>query len=127
MTNRTIRLDVGTLLCDTDFRLRPDTNRWSHRDGRPFTKAEQALAFSATGEEFGLAADQINREVAYHREYEEAVETLPKLLLPYLAQLPEGATVSDVLPLMSDQDRTAYDRLRDILAPDGYLFASVDE
>jgi hypothetical protein len=127
LTHRNIRLDVVTLLCDADFRRRPDTNRWSHRDGQPFTKAEQALAFSATREEFMIAAGQINREVDYHREYEEAVEALPKLLLPYLAQVPDGSTVSDVLPLMSDEDRAEYLRLREALAPDGYLFASTDE
>ncbi|WP_333766487.1 hypothetical protein [Streptomyces sp. IBSBF 2435] len=122
-----IRLDVVTLLCDADFRRLPDTNRWSHLDGRPFTKAEQTLAFSATREEFEIAADQINREFDYRREYEEAVEALPQLLLPYFAQLPDSSTVSDVLPLMSDQDRAEYNRLRDILAPDGYLNAPTDE
>lgn len=122
-----IRLDVVTLLCDADFRRRPDTNRWSHLDGRPFTKAEQALAFSATREEFTIAADQIKREGDYRREYQEAVEALPKLLLPYFGQLPTGATVSDVVPLLSDEDRAEYLRLREALAPDGYLFASTDE
>ncbi|MBD0740429.1 hypothetical protein [Streptomyces sp. CBMA29] len=74
-----------------------------------------------------IAADQIEREGAYHREYEEAVEALPKLLLPYFAQLPDGSIVSHALPLMSDQDRTAYNRLRDILGPDSYLYAPTDE
>jgi hypothetical protein len=127
LTQSNIRLDVVTLLCDADFPRRSDTGRWLHRDGRPFTKAEQSLAFSATREEFEMAAAQIKRESDYLREYEEAVEALPKLLLPYFDQLPHGATVTDVIPLMNAEDRTEYERLRDILAPDGWLYAPTDE
>jgi hypothetical protein len=49
------------------------------------------------------------------------------LLLPYLGQLRTGATVSDVVPLLSDEDRAEYLRLREALAPGGYLLASTDE
>jgi hypothetical protein len=50
-------------------------------------KAEQTLVFSATE----IAADQIKREGDHQREYWEAVEALPKLLLPDFAQLPAGS------------------------------------
>ncbi|WP_258177258.1 hypothetical protein [Streptomyces solincola] len=42
------RPDIVALLCDADFKRRRDTNTWTHRDGRPFSKEEQALAFTAT-------------------------------------------------------------------------------
>lgn len=127
LTPSNIRLDVVTLLCDADFRRRPDAGRRSHRDGRAFTKAEQSLAFSATRKEFEVAAAQIKREGDYLSEYEDAVEALPKLLLPYLAQLGNDGTVADVLPLLSAEDRAEFERLRDILAPDGWLYAPTDE
>lgn len=127
LTLSNIRLDVVTLLCDADFRRRPDTGRWSHLDGRPFTKAEQTLAFSATREEFEIAAAQIKREGDYQREYEDAVEALPKLLMPYLAQLGHDGPVADVLPLMTAEDRAEFERLRDILAPDGWLYTPTNE
>ncbi|MYS19890.1 hypothetical protein GA0115240_114423 [Streptomyces sp. DvalAA-14] len=126
MTLSNIRLDVVTLLCDTDFKRRPDTNRWSHLDGRPFTQAEQTLALSSTREEFEIAAAQIQREGDYRREYQEAVHAFLKLLLPYFAQVPDGSTVSDVIPRMTDEERTAFERLCDIVAPDGYLYAPGD-
>jgi hypothetical protein len=49
------------------------------------------------------------------------------LLLTYFGQLRTGATVSDVVPLLSDEDRAEYLRLREALSPDGYVLASTDE
>jgi hypothetical protein len=127
LTLSNIRLDVVTLLCDTDFNRKPDTNRWSHLDGHPFTKAEQDLAFSCTREEFEMVAAQVQRDGSYRREYQGAVKALLKLLLPYLAVLPHASTVSDVIPLMSDEERSVYQMLSDIVAPDGNLYAPTDE
>jgi hypothetical protein len=98
-----------------------------HRDGRPFTRAEQDPAFSATRREYETATDQINWEADYHRAYQEAVEALTRLLLPHFTQLPEVATVSGIVPLISDDDRAEYPRFRDTAAPDGCLYAPTDE
>lgn len=123
MAQPAIRLDVITLICDTNFKYRTDTNTWSHRDGRPFTKAEQETAHSCTRDEFEIAVAQIKREIAYRRERAELPDALIALLSPYFAQLPTGSTVSDTVPLMTDVDRAEYERLRGLVAPDGYLLA----
>ncbi|MFG2629703.1 hypothetical protein [Streptomyces sp. NPDC048473] len=127
MSQPAIRLDVITLICDSNFKYRTETNTWSHREGRPFTKEEQKTALSCTRYEFEIAAAQIKREIAYRRERAELPDTLYALLSPYFAQLPTGSTVSDVEPLMTDEDRTEYERLRDLVAPDGYLLVSDED
>ncbi|WP_260860009.1 hypothetical protein [Streptomyces cupreus] len=53
------RPEIVDLLCDADFKYRSDTNTWSHRDGRPFSKEEQALAFTATRVEFEEVREQL--------------------------------------------------------------------
>lgn len=48
MTTSALRFDIIALLCDADFRCRSDTNTWTHRDSRPFSREEQAHVFEAT-------------------------------------------------------------------------------
>ncbi|MGQ7750323.1 hypothetical protein ACUN29_17795 [Streptomyces sp. WC2508] len=79
--------DIVALLCDADFKQRPDTRTWSHRDGRPFSKEEQARVFRATRAELEEVREQIARYRKYVLERTEATETLQCFLAPFMQQL----------------------------------------
>ncbi|MEU2429024.1 hypothetical protein ABZ611_05795 [Streptomyces sp. NPDC007861] len=104
------RPGIVALLCDADFKYRPDTNTWTHRDGRPFSKEEQALAFRATRVEL----EEVNEQFARYREYlratEEAPEAIQSFLAPFMEQLTQK-TLGNAVQLMSKDERTEFDRL----------------
>ncbi|MEH0545429.1 hypothetical protein QA802_20840 [Streptomyces sp. B21-105] len=77
------RPDIVALLCDADFKRRPDTNAYSHRDGRPFSKEEQALAFTATRVELEEVSEQLTRYREYRRTWKEAPEAFQCFLAPF--------------------------------------------
>ncbi|EST29903.1 hypothetical protein [Streptomyces roseochromogenus] len=104
------RLDIVALLCDADFKYRPDTNTWSHRDGRPFSKEEQALTFTATRVEFEEVSEQLARYREYRRTWEEASEAFQRFLAPFMEQLTEK-NLGNAVQLMSENDRIEFDRL----------------
>ncbi|MGW2317089.1 hypothetical protein [Streptomyces sp. NPDC001680] len=97
------RPDVFALLCDTDFKWRPNTGTWSHRDGRPFSKEEQALALRATRIEFEELSAQLARYKEYKRTKDEAPEAFQRFLAPFMEQLRQR---------LSAHDRGRTDRVR---------------
>ncbi|MEU3755092.1 hypothetical protein AB0H17_20335 [Streptomyces olivoreticuli] len=110
MPQTEIRPHVVALLCHADFKRRTDTNTWSHRDGRPFTKDEQATAFSATRAEFEEFHAQHTRYMEYLRKTEEAPDALQRFLAPFMEQLTRK-TLGNAVELMTEDDRAELDRL----------------
>ncbi|MFD0315063.1 hypothetical protein [Streptomyces flavalbus] len=104
------RPEIVALLCDADFKRRRDTNTWTHRDGRPFSKEEQALAFTATRAEFEEMNEQFTRYQEYLRTGCEAPEALQRFLAPFMEQLTKK-TLGNAVQLMNKDDRTELDRL----------------
>ncbi|MEU9159637.1 hypothetical protein AB0D29_05030 [Streptomyces sp. NPDC048424] len=127
MPETELRIEIIALLMDSDFKLRPDTNTWSHSDGRPFTRAEQATAFQATRSEVEAMAALSARNAAAVREQDNAVAALTELLLSYFARHPEARMVMDVLPHMAEEDRAEYERLCAIAAPDGVVYLPYED
>ncbi|MBT2451057.1 hypothetical protein J7F03_29075 [Streptomyces sp. ISL-43] len=127
MPETELRIEIIALLLDADFKLRPDTNTWSHSDGRPFTRAEQATAFQATRAELEAMAALSARNAAAVREQDNAVEALTELVLSYFARHPEARMVMDVLPHMTEEDRAEYERLCAIAAPDGGIYLPYED
>ncbi|MEU9103448.1 hypothetical protein AB0D54_03610 [Streptomyces xanthophaeus] len=127
MPETELRIEVTALLMDSDFKLRPDTNTWSHRDGRPFTRAEQAAALQATHAELEATAALSARNAAAALEQGTAVEALTELLFSYFTRHPEARMVMDVLPHMTEEDRAEYDRLCAIAAPDGGIYLPYED
>ncbi|WP_328506467.1 hypothetical protein [Streptomyces sp. NBC_00391] len=104
------RPDIVALLCDADFKRRPDTNTYSHRDGRPFSKEEQALAFTAARVELEEVSEQLARYREYRRTWEEAPEAFQRFLAPFMDQLAEK-NIGNAVQIMGETDRTEFDRL----------------
>ncbi|WP_327255893.1 hypothetical protein [Streptomyces sp. NBC_01244] len=127
MPETELRIEVIALLLDADFKLRPDTNTWSHSDGRPFTQAEQTTAFQATRAELEAVAALTARNAAAALEQDKAVQALTKLVLSYFARHPEARMVMDVLPHMTEEDRAEYERLCVIAAPDGGIYLPYED
>lgn len=117
MPETEIRPAVVALLCDSNFKYRRDTKTWSHIDGRPFTKEEQATALHATRAEFEEFAAQHTRYMEYLRTAEEAPEALQRFLAPFMEQLTEK-TLGNAVELMTDDERAELDRrLRFMIEP----------
>ncbi|MEV2211100.1 hypothetical protein AB0H86_06325 [Streptomyces sp. NPDC050997] len=110
MPSPEIRPHIVALLCHADFKLRADTNTWSHRSGRPFTEAEQATALSATKDEFEEFGAQHQRYMEYLHTKEESPNTLQSFLAPFMEQLTEK-TYGNAVELMTKGDRAELDRI----------------
>ncbi|MFV0134590.1 hypothetical protein ACLGIH_15350 [Streptomyces sp. HMX87] len=104
------RPEIVVLLCDANFKRWRDTKTWSHRDGRPFSKEEQALAFRATRVELEEIQEQFARYREYRRTMDEAPEALQRFLAPFMEQLTEKKLGSAV-QLMNEDERAEFDRL----------------
>ncbi|MGW4647198.1 hypothetical protein [Kitasatospora sp. NPDC004289] len=104
------RHDVFVLLNDADFIIRPDTNTWSHHDGRPFTEAEQALANDDADEELEtlISAYKIGFD---HGLGDDPAHFARVLRHRYSTKLPDGATDEDIVAAMTEEDRAEYERL----------------
>ncbi|MCT9009383.1 hypothetical protein [Streptomyces rhizosphaerihabitans] len=87
MTQPSSRPDIIALLADADFKYRADTNTWSHRDGRPFSKKEQVRVLGATRDEFFDFDAQFKRFVKYRQEWADAPEALQGFLASFMQQL----------------------------------------
>ncbi|MFB7472560.1 hypothetical protein [Kitasatospora sp. NPDC056184] len=122
MTQPSIRPNVIDLLCNADFSQYRSTNTLLHKDGRPFTTEERALADSATREELDACMTRHNREVAHARMTDDATQALVALLLRYFAKLPAGSVAGDAINAMSDHDRAEFDRLYAIVGDSDWLF-----
>ncbi|MFE9255698.1 hypothetical protein [Streptomyces sp. NPDC006879] len=110
MPETEIRPHIVALLCDSNFKYRRDTNTWSHIDGRPFTKEEQATALHATRAEFEEFAAQHSRYMEYTRTLEEAPESLNRFLAPFMDQL-TTKTLGNAVELMTKDEKAEFDRL----------------
>jgi hypothetical protein len=70
----TARPEVVALLTDFDVEQAGSTQRFRHRDGRPFSDEEADLISSATDEEMRAAATQLTA----------APQRMAELLMPYI-------------------------------------------
>ncbi|MFH8472507.1 hypothetical protein [Streptomyces sp. NPDC018000] len=110
MANPDINPYVFALLCDSDFKRRDDTGTWSHRDGRPFSKEEQALAGRATLAEFEELSAQLTRYRKYVQAIHDAPEVMNRFLAPFMKQLTEK-NLGNAVGLMSKDERAEFNRL----------------
>ncbi|ORT54732.1 hypothetical protein [Streptomyces sp. CB03238] len=110
MPTTTARPEIVALLCDADFKRWRDTKTWTHRDGRPFSKEEQALIFRATRVELEEVSEQITRYREYLRTMDEAPEALQRFLAPFMEQLTKK-NLGNAVQLMSKEERAEFDRL----------------
>lgn len=122
MPETTIRPHVAALLCDSNFQYRRDTKTWSHIDGRPFTKEEQATALHATRYEFEEFAAQHTRYMEYMRTLEEAPDTLQRFLAPFMEQL-TTKNLGNAVELMTTDERAELDRLLGLMIEHPRSFA----
>ncbi|MFI2210120.1 hypothetical protein [Streptomyces sp. NPDC020141] len=109
MPETEIRPHIVALLCDADFTYRPDTKTWSHRDGRPFTKEEQATALQATRAELEELKAQHSRYMEYKRTKDEALDALQRFLAPFMEQL-ATKNLGNAVNLMNKDERAEFDR-----------------
>ncbi|MBB5939471.1 hypothetical protein [Streptomyces zagrosensis] len=112
MTTPSSRPDIIALLADADFKYRADTSTWSHRDGRPFSKEEQARVLTATRDDFEA---QFERFVEYRQECADAPEALQRFLAPFMQQL-TVKNLGNAHEIMSEGDRTEFNRLLGLIA-----------
>ncbi|MEU9982618.1 MULTISPECIES: hypothetical protein [unclassified Streptomyces] len=110
MPKTTARPNIVVLLCDADIKRWRETKRWIHRDGRPFSKEEQALVLSATRVEFEEIQEQFKRYREYRRTMDETPETLQRFLAPFMEQLTEK-NLGNAVKLMNEDERAEFDRL----------------
>ncbi|MEV7357315.1 hypothetical protein [Kitasatospora sp. NPDC091276] len=113
MSQPDCRRDVFLLLNDADFIYRPDTNTWSHNDGRPFTTEEQATAHDAT--EVELETLSSTRRILLDHGLGDPANALRILWYRYSIKLPDGAPDEHIVAAMTDTDRSEYQRLRSIV------------
>lgn len=120
MTDPNIRADVVSLLVDLDpFSYGSPVLR--RLDGRPMTDAERGLINSATGPEHQAAADYFRRVAEHAEEMASAHRRIDEITRPYFDRLDSGATMADVLPLLTEAERAEIDRLHEIATPDGTI------
>ncbi|MEU8628498.1 hypothetical protein [Streptomyces sp. NPDC048669] len=110
MTAPSSRPDIIALLADADFKHRADTNTWSHRDGRPFSKEEQTRVLTTTRSEFRAFEAQFKRFMKYRQEWADAPEALQDFLAPFMQQL-TVKNLGNAYDLMSETDRDEFNRL----------------
>ncbi|WP_035954661.1 hypothetical protein [Kitasatospora sp. NRRL B-11411] len=114
-----IRPEVVALLLDADLPALIATKTWTHRDGRPFTKAEQTLVSTCTDREREAVLAQIKLELDFDTEQEaDAPRALDALLTKYYGHLPDGTLIPDPGAAMTDEDRAEYENLVYVLAPE---------
>ncbi|MFF6885475.1 hypothetical protein ACFY9F_20150 [Streptomyces sp. NPDC012421] len=105
-----IRPEIVGLLCDANFQHFCESGTWSHRDGRPFSKEEQALIFQASPADLEELKAQHTRYLEYVRPYKEAPEAIQRFLSPFMDQL-EEKNLGNAHALMTEDERSEFDRL----------------
>ncbi|BAJ29845.1 MULTISPECIES: hypothetical protein [Kitasatospora] len=114
-----IRPEVVALLLDADLPALIATKTLTHRDGRPFTQAEQALAATCTDRETEAVLAQIKLELDFDTEQEaDAPRAMEALLAKYYGHVPAGTLIGDPGAAMTDEDRAEYESLLYVLAPE---------
>ncbi|MFE6025809.1 hypothetical protein [Streptomyces niveus] len=107
-----IRPDVVALFADVDWHGHlDDPQRAYHRDGRPFTLAEQRLLVTVTPEEKAAGHQQIRRENEWLDEVDAMRDDFVALVMKYFDQLPKGSMVADAIGIMTAEDYAEYERL----------------
>lgn len=115
MTTLALRPDIIAFLCDADFRRLSNTDIWTHRDGRPFSREEQARVFEATRAELEEVRMQLTRYRNHLQEAVDAPETLQRFLAPFMQQLTEK-NLGNAVELMSKDEYTEFERLLGLIA-----------
>ncbi|MFC5034326.1 hypothetical protein G3I60_16125 [Streptomyces sp. SID13666] len=115
MTTPTPRPDIIALLCSADFIRLSNTDIWTHRDGRPFSREEQARVLEATRAEREEVRMQHTRYRNYLQEAVDAPETLQRFLAPFMQQLTEK-NLGNAVELMSKDEYTEFERLLGFVA-----------
>ncbi|MFJ1821555.1 hypothetical protein [Streptomyces sp. NPDC088139] len=110
MTNPAFNPWIFALLCDSDMKRRDDTGTWSHRDGRPFSKEEQALADRATHAELEELSAQHKRYMKYVQAIHDAPDAMQRYLAPFMRQLTEKK-LGKAIDLMSKDELAEFNRL----------------
>ncbi|MGA4858330.1 hypothetical protein ACPCAB_16975 [Streptomyces koyangensis] len=110
MPQTEIRPEIVALLCDADFKHFRETGTWSHRDGRPCGKEERDLIFQATRADLEELKGQHSRYLEYVQTHQEAPEAIQRFLAPFMEQL-EEKNLGDAHALMTDEERTEFNRL----------------
>lgn len=122
----TIRPNVVALVSATD--LAPlveamERGTWTpelrlNRDnGTPLTDDEMALVGSATRREVEAARDFAELARSFHTAQLADMDRVGEILTPHFDQLPGGATVRDIWPLLTDAERAELAALMDVVAP----------
>ncbi|QYX78976.1 hypothetical protein [Streptomyces akebiae] len=111
MPSSSVRPEVVLLITDLDLDRHEDPSRCYHLDGRPFTTAEHQLLSTMTPAEIAAAKAQMRLEDEWERELDAMKDAFVELLMKYFARLPKGSVVSDAVAIMTDEDRTEYERL----------------
>jgi hypothetical protein len=109
MTN--IRPEVLNLLADLDPTTGDLPHQWTHRDGRPLTDFEHALAKTTTSDELRAVHTQATESLQTATAQAEALNRIQAITRPYFDRLGEGAVMRDVFPLMTDTERAEIHRL----------------
>ncbi|MCC9707875.1 hypothetical protein E4N62_23005 [Streptomyces sp. MNU76] len=111
MPSSSVRPEVVLLITDLDLDRHEDPPRCYHLDGRPFTTAEHQLLSTMTPAEIAAAKAQMRLEDEWERELDAMKDAFVELLMKYFARLPKVSVVSDAVAIMTDEDRTEYERL----------------
>lgn len=114
-----VRTEVVALLTDV-MPLGP-LDSWTRQDGRPLTQDERDLVGSATYAEVSAAREFVARESELARERAEDLQRAHDLIRPYFDRHPDLPTTGEVLPLMTEEDRTEFLQVMERVAPDGLV------
>ncbi|MFJ6100590.1 hypothetical protein ACIQHY_06260 [Streptomyces sp. NPDC092359] len=110
MPQTEIRPEIVALLCGANFQHFRETGTWSHRDGRPFTKEEQALIFQAARADLEELQAQHSRYLEYLRTHQAAPEAVQLFLAPFMDQL-EEKNLGNAHEIMTEGERAEFNRL----------------
>lgn len=119
MTDTAIRPEVVALL--TDLNLAGQPAQWTHADGRPVTPDELALALTANFAELKALVDYSKRASDYATDQAAAVTRIGEITAPHFAELPDGARMDDVMPMLTDAERAELADLMELVTLDGYF------
>lgn len=115
------RPEVVALLVDMEMGIL-QSGRYVHRDGRPFTDAEHALAGSAVWVDVEAARDLVATEAEFYMSKAADASRVVELLDPYFARFPDGANVGDALAIMPEAERAECIEIMERTNPDGYVY-----
>ncbi|MEY9839679.1 hypothetical protein [Streptacidiphilus sp. EB103A] len=122
MTQPAIRPDVVARIAGLN--LTGGTATWTRQDGSPATQDDIDAVMNSTWAELEAVRDFHQRAADHLKEQGGAAERIAEITRPYFATLPEGATMGDVAPLLTDAERDEVNRLAALIAPDGTVIVT---